>query len=495
MELERAMLVLPAEAFQVNLRNHKRLCDRKAEQLRTLLSQLGDAGDSATVASVLEELSKEIDEFRTALESWDRKDQEQISNLRQRLRILLTEAGLDTQMLDLAQESAQTPAFAGYQVTDSVAKDTTERAREPAMDSGQCDLSQREVSTDATQHRLLRFLVDFMLRQGYLETARCAIERWGLAPFVDMGVFEAIVPVVVGLRANRATEALQYCAENRRRLSRLGSSLELNLRVQEFIELCRAREVNAAVLYARKHFNGLLASKPDADADPRALEEYALVKRCVTLLAYPPETSCEPYRRLYDPKRWDTLIEKFLSTHFELNMLPSVPLLDLLIEPGLAALKTRKCKPYTLETNPATRAGRASQGPTSIEGPVGHARHQEVSMSTGDAERGQLASSAFDEHVSALGDRARLCPTCAYPFNALAKDLPYSSHTHSILLCRVTGKLMDEHNPPIVLPNGNVYSAEAVDLLTEQRPDGRFVRDPATGHEFSRDICRKVFIM
>lgn len=48
-------------------------------------------------------------------------------------------------------------------------------------------------------------------------------------------------------------------------------------------------------------------------------------------------------------------------------------------------------------------------------------------------------------------------------FQALAQRLPYAKHVHSRLVCAVTKEVMDEHNPPIVLPNGTVYSERAID--------------------------------
>ena len=50
------------------------------------------------------------------------------------------------------------------------------------------------------------------------------------------------------------------------------------------------------------------------------------------------------------------------------------------------------------------------------------------------------------------------CPTCQSDLAAIAAHLPFAHYDSSILVCRITGKTMDEDNPPMVLPNGNVYS-------------------------------------
>ena len=46
---------------------------------------------------------------------------------------------------------------------------------------------------------------------------------------------------------------------------------------------------------------------------------------------------------------------------------------------------------------------------------------------------------------------------CQQPLNELARPLPFSHCTQSRLMCALSGKPIDEHNPPMVLPNGNVY--------------------------------------
>ncbi|URE39551.1 macrophage erythroblast [Musa troglodytarum] len=46
-------------------------------------------------------------------------------------------------------------------------------------------------------------------------------------------------------------------------------------------------------------------------------------------------------------------------------------------------------------------------------------------------------------------------------FRKLAEPLPFSKLHHSKLVCYITKELMDHENPPLVLPNGYVYSTKA----------------------------------
>lgn len=47
-------------------------------------------------------------------------------------------------------------------------------------------------------------------------------------------------------------------------------------------------------------------------------------------------------------------------------------------------------------------------------------------------------------------------------FQKLAKPLPDSKHIHSKLVCFISKELMNEDNPPLVLPNGYVYSRKVI---------------------------------
>ena len=46
---------------------------------------------------------------------------------------------------------------------------------------------------------------------------------------------------------------------------------------------------------------------------------------------------------------------------------------------------------------------------------------------------------------------------CTEPLGELSKPLPYSHCAQSHLICALSGKVMDDNNPPMALPNGYVY--------------------------------------
>lgn len=75
----------------------------------------------------------------------------------------------------------------------------------------------------------------------------------------------------------------------------------------------------------------------------------------------------------------------------------------------------------------------------------------------------------------------------------LAEGLPWAKHVSSKLVCSVTLRLMDDSNPPWVLPNGYVYSLRALDVLACD--NGARVRCAVTGDTFMRDDCIPAYIV
>jgi len=98
---------------------------------------------------------------------------------------------------------------------------------------------------------------------------------------------------------------------------------------------------------------------------------------------------------------------------YTLNTLPTQPLLHLSLYAGLASLKLPVCH------DPATK---------NVDCPVC------------DGETGS------ESHGPGLGK--------------LAEEVPFSHHANSTIVCRISGKIMDEDNMPMAFPNGQVYSRE-----------------------------------
>lgn len=69
--------------------------------------------------------------------------------------------------------------------------------------------------------RLDRILVDYLLRQGYNESATALSKEKGIEELVDVDTFVQMSRIRDSLKAQRVNEALSWCGENRKELKRL----------------------------------------------------------------------------------------------------------------------------------------------------------------------------------------------------------------------------------------------------------------------------------
>jgi macrophage erythroblast attacher len=103
-------------------------------------------------------------------------------------------------------------------------------------------------------------------------------------------------------------------------------------------------------------------------------------------------------------KRWDYLVELYQKENLLLHNLTKTPMLLLTIQAGLTALKTSEC-------------GKEDSASRNVN-----------------------------------------CPACSEEFKEIVKNVPTAQYLNSSLVCRISGAVMDERNPPLVLPNGYCYS-------------------------------------
>ncbi|KAJ7664299.1 CTLH/CRA C-terminal to lish motif domain-containing protein [Mycena rosella] len=255
--------------------------------------------------------------------------------------------------------------------------------------------------------RLDRWLVDWALRNGKEKTARMIAKEKHIETLVDIDLFSDIKRIEGALARHSCTEALAWCSENKSALRKMKSTLEFDLRLQEYIELIRAYKFQEAIEYSKKH----LVSWQETH-----LEQIHLA---VALLAFPPSTACVRYKRLYDISRWTALVQSFRQAIYSLNTLPAEPLLHLSLYAGLASLKLPACYSHSMKN---------------VDCPV----------CDGEAGSGSQG----------LG------------LGKLAEEVPFSHHVNSTIVCSITGKIMDADNMPLAFPDtGYVYSREAMEEM------------------------------
>ena len=295
------------------------------------------------------------------------------------------------------------------------------------------ELLKKQVTTKNSiiwkHNRLDRMLVDYFLRSGYYDTAVNMAEKSGITEYVDIDLFLVARDVETALRVRNSTVCLLWCHNNKSKLKKLQSTLELNVRIQEFVELVRKEQRLEAVAYARKYFSS-------GSGESYAVPE--IQKTVMALLAFKPNTQIKRYKELFDEARWDLLIDQFRKENFALHQLNCQSILEIVLQCGLASMKTPHC--YHKEEN------------------------------------------------------SQECPVCNRVFNELAKPLPFAHSSQSRLLCTLSGERMNENNHPLMLPNGNVYGELSLRTLANASEDN-VILCPRSQQVYTLDETRKIFIM
>ncbi|KAI1375900.1 protein FYV10 [Hypoxylon crocopeplum] len=285
--------------------------------------------------------------------------------------------------------------------------------------------------------RLDRLLVDYLLRRGYVESARALAQEKGIEPLVDLDTFEQMNRIRKCILNRSVTEALAWCTagDTKKELRKMDSNLEFMLRFQQYIELVRDPSAKPAEL--RLHARKFLFPY-------RATHRKEVLQAC-GMLALPSWSAQDvsAYAALYSPARWTMLADLFTSTHNALLSLPPVPLLHVALSSGLSALKTPACH----SSHAASAAGPPS-------------------------------------HSTSLSLATSVCPICSTELNELARHVPYAFHSKS-------------HVEPdlLLLPNGRAYGKARLDEYARKAGmlDGQ-VRDLRTGEVFSAGRLKKVYI-
>lgn len=280
------------------------------------------------------------------------------------------------------------------------------------------------------RQRVDRLLADHLLRNGYFNAAQQLVRAIGIAPLAELHLFEGVYPVLEALRKRDCGPALDWCAQNQQRLRKLKSKLEFTLRVQGFVELVRVGRSLDAIKHARQHLA------------PWAGQYMQDLQRATAVLAFRPRSGdgmsngvAAAYADLFSPSAWEALQDLTLRELYRLNNMPPHSLLEVHLQAGLSALKT---------------------------------------------------------HHSYEAGASREDPLSRPEFRRLAEGLPYAKHVHSKLLCSLTKSTMNEHNPPMVLPTGYVYSELAVQRILAEH-GGTFV-DPGTGETYPASAIRRAYI-
>ncbi|CAD8043273.1 unnamed protein product [Paramecium primaurelia] len=134
-------------------------------------------------------------------------------------------------------------------------------------------------------------------------------------------------------------------------------------------------------------------------------------------------------KRYFDEKRWDMLIRQFKQELYNVYCYPKESPLLSCIKCGITKLKTQYCD----QTN-----------------------YQQINR----------------------------CPICNKQMQELSKDLLTTQKLGSTWIFRISGELMNENNPPMMLSNNQVYSQKSLLQKSEQQ----------NGYILKINECVRVFL-
>jgi len=302
--------------------------------------------------------------------------------------------------------------------------------------------------------RLDRMMVEYLLRQGYYHSATQLAENSGVEHLSNTEVFLTAREVEESLAREELEKVLAWCHDNKSRLRKLKSSLEFQVRLQEYLELVKKGHKLEAVRHAKK----FLCTETE-------LEHLAVVQQAMGLLAFSSATQIQPYKDLLDRARWQTLIEQFRLENFRLHQLSAQCTFTVALQSGLAALKTPQCYKHNFVLSGLPSLG-SLQDSRSLPLPL---------------------------PVSGVSEKNPECPVCDPQLNTLAHTLPFAHCSQSRLVCTMSGTALNENNQPMMLPNGHVYGERALEAQALQN-EGQVIC-PRTKEIYSFKDAEKVYIM
>ena len=158
------------------------------------------------------------------------------------------------------------------------------------------------------------------------------------------------------------------------------------------------------------------------------------------------------YEDMVGAERWERLRESFERVFVEVYRVDEGIQLIKTVKTGLSVLKTRQCLKEQEQQEPQKK--------------------NQCEIGVGD------------------------CPVCIGPLGELSKNLPYGHYELTRLRCRITGKMMSENDPPMALPNGQVYSLNGLKSATiDENSKISIVKCPVSGQSFELSEARKCFFL
>ncbi|NXO79955.1 MAEA protein, partial [Sitta europaea] len=309
--------------------------------------------------------------------------------------------------------------------------------------------------------RMDRMMVEHLLRCGYYNTAVKLARQSGIEDLVNIEMFLTAKEVEESLERQETMTCLAWCHDNKSRLRKMkGCQTENEPRWDPKVNRSVIRENDDLIMETIKgkpelsclefslriqEFIELIRQNKRLDAVRHARKHFSQaegsqldeVRQVMGMLAFPSDTHISPYKDLLDPARWRMLIQQFRYDNYRLHQLGNNSVFTITLQAGLSAIKTPQCY----------KEDGSSKNPD--------------------------------------------CPVCSKSLNKLAQPLPMAHCANSRLVCKISGDVMNENNPPMMLPNGYVYGYNS---LLSIRQDDKVIC-PRTKEVFNFSQAEKVYIM
>jgi len=107
------------------------------------------------------------------------------------------------------------------------------------------------------EKKINNLLLDFFLRERFLETANNYIEEEKMKNSVEYSIFQEIQKIINCLKNKEITEALNWCNTNKSKITKINSDIKFKLLKQQFLEIYKSGQTIEAVKFARENFAGL----------------------------------------------------------------------------------------------------------------------------------------------------------------------------------------------------------------------------------------------
>jgi macrophage erythroblast attacher len=212
------------------------------------------------------------------------------------------------------------------------------------------------------------------------------------------------------------------------------------------------------------------------------------LQRALATLAFGTRTLAErpklaPYAALFSDAAWGSLLEAFHRELYRLHCLLPESALSVHLQVAWVWLEGRdRGLACVLDARASLTADTPSR---SVHLPDAARTHKHKLTQAGLVALKNTPSTA---------SASRQDPLSHPDFAALASHLPAAKHVHSKLICAITREIMSDANPPLVLPNGYVYSQGGCEALAAAHGGGRVVC-PRTGAEYGLEEARRAYIV